>query len=283
VRERRRGASPQDPAVHGRKAAAEPGSGREAAEPGSAGREAPPARDARPAFYALEAGGWRDYVTLVHPPYTIWHLSYVAVGAGLPQTIDFARLGATLAAFFLAMGVGAHALDELAGRPLRTQIPQWMLVLLAAVSIGGALTIGVVSCFWISPWLAPFIAFGGFIVVAYNLELFGGALHNGFWFAFAWGGFPVLTGYFAQAETVGASAVLAAAFATLLSYVQRTLSTPVRLVRRSVTSVSGTIDFADGRREPVTANRLVREPERALRGLSAAIAVLAAALILARV
>ncbi len=252
-------------------------------DPAVQGRQAAPASDARPAFYALAGGGWRDYVTLVHPPYTVWHLSYVAIGAGLPETIDFARLGATLAAFFLAMGIGAHALDELEGRPLQTRIPQPMLVLLAATSIGGALAIGVVSCFWINPWLAPFIAFGGFIVVAYNVELFGGAFHNGFWFAFAWGAFPVLTGYFAQAETVGGSALLAAAFATLLSYVQRTLSTPVRLVRRSITSVSGTIDFADGRREPVTANTLMREPERALRALSAAIAVLAAALILARV
>ena len=24
----------------------------------------------RPAWYALERGGWRDYVTLLHPPYT---------------------------------------------------------------------------------------------------------------------------------------------------------------------------------------------------------------------
>ena len=37
----------------------------------------------RPAFYALAPGGWRDYVTLLHPPYTLWHLSYVAIGAAL--------------------------------------------------------------------------------------------------------------------------------------------------------------------------------------------------------
>ena len=37
----------------------------------------------RPAFYALAPGGWRDYVTLLHLPYTAWHLSYVAIGAAL--------------------------------------------------------------------------------------------------------------------------------------------------------------------------------------------------------
>ncbi len=37
----------------------------------------------RPAFYALTPGGWRDYWSLLHPPYTLWHLSYVAIGAAL--------------------------------------------------------------------------------------------------------------------------------------------------------------------------------------------------------
>src|SRR5205814_7935334 len=96
----------------------------------------------RPAFYALERGGWRDYVTLLHPPYTLWHLSYVAIGAGLAPKIDGTRLGATFAAFALALGVGAHALDELRGRPLRTAIPAPVLVVLAAASIAGAAAIG---------------------------------------------------------------------------------------------------------------------------------------------
>jgi hypothetical protein len=258
------------------------GDRKQAAKPASPAGE-PAATRARPAFYALAPGGWRDYGTLLHAPYTVWHLSYATVGAALVPAIDFVRLAATLAAFFLALGIGAHALDELQGRPLQTRISPRLLVALAGSSITGALVIGVVSCFWISPWLGPFVAFGGFIVVAYNLELFGGALHNAFWFAFAWGGFPVLTGYFAQAEMVRPEAVVAAAFATLLSVVQRRLSTPVRFVRRRVASVSGTIELADGRREPVTAASLMREPETALRTLSVAIALLAAALVLSRV
>jgi hypothetical protein len=239
--------------------------------------------EARPAFYALAPGGWRDYVTLLHPPYTLWHLSYVAVGAALASTIEFARLGATLAAFFLAMGLGAHALDELQGRPLATEIPDRMLAGLAAVSIGGAVAIGIYSCFWISPWLAPFIAFGGLIVVAYNLELFGGRLHSALWFALAWGAFPVLTAAFAQTENIRADAVLAAAAAALLSLAQWRLSTPVRDVRRRVRTISGTIELADGSSRPVTAATLARAPEAALRLMSAAMALLAAGLVLSRV
>ena len=100
----------------------------------------------RPAFYALAPGGWRDYVTLLHLPYTAWHLSYVAIGAALAPDPAGGRLLAALAAFFLALGIGAHALDELNGRPLRTRISDRALIVLAAGSIGGAVAIGRASC-----------------------------------------------------------------------------------------------------------------------------------------
>src|SRR5680860_1208414 len=92
----------------------------------------------RPAFYALAPGGWRDLVTLLHPPYTAWHLSYVAIGAAAAPTMRADRLAAALGAFFLAVGVCAHALDELNGRPLRTQLSDRALVALAAAGLGGA-------------------------------------------------------------------------------------------------------------------------------------------------
>ena len=187
---------------------------------------------ARPAFYALESGGWRDYWTLLHPPYTIWHLSYVAIGAALAPDLRLDRLGWALAAFFLALGIAAHALDELVGRPLRTRIPSRVLVLLAAVTLAGAVAIGIGAALAWGLWLLAFVVVGGFLVVAYNLELAGGRFHTDAWFALAWGAFPVLTGYFVEAQTLRAEALLAAAFATLLSLAQRRLSTPVRRLRR---------------------------------------------------
>ncbi len=235
---------------------------------------------ARPAFYALAPGSWRDYVTLLHPPYTAWHLSYVAVGAGLAPVLHWERLTLALAAFLLAMGIGAHALDEVRGRPLATRIPARVLWALAAVSIAGAIGIGVVASVLWTARLLPFVAFGGFIVVAYNLELFGGRFHDAWWFSFAWGGFPLLAGYLVQAERLGVEALAAAAFATLLSWAQRVLSTPVRDVRRRVESVGGTIRYFDGRDEPVDRATLMAVPERALRILSAAAVALAVALVL---
>ena len=200
--------------------------------------------EARPAFYALSPGGWRDYVTLLHPPYTLWHLSYVAVGAGLASPFSWTRCGAALAAFALALGIGAHALDELRGRPLRTRIPEATLWALAGISISAAAGIGVYACFAWTWWLAPFVVVGAFLVVAYNLELFGGAFHSTLWFALAWGALPALSAFVVEAETIRAEAVAVAAYAALLSYAQRVLSTPVRIARREHSTVRAELETA---------------------------------------
>jgi hypothetical protein len=237
----------------------------------------------RPAFYALAPGSWRDYVTLLHPPYTLWHLSYAAIGAALAADFELERLGAALAAFALGMGVGAHALDELQGRPLATRIPRGVLWVLAAVSIAAAVAIGIASAIAWTLWLLPLVAFGGFIVCAYNLELWGGRFHGDLWFGIAWGALPVLAGYLVMAGGVSAAAVLAAAAAVLLSLGQRILSTPVRAMRRRVRAVSGTIEYDDGTREELARESLSAAPERALRLLAFGLPLLAAALVLARI
>ena len=236
--------------------------------------------DARPAFYALEGGGWRDYVTLLHLPYTAWHLSYVAIGACLGAVHSWERFGLTLAAFALALGVAAHALDELKGRPLRTRIPDGVLVALAVITLAAACAIGVAVAASFSWWLLAFVAAGAFLVVAYNLELRG--FHSDLWFGLAWGAFPVLTAAFAQSGTVEPEAVLAAAAAVALSLAQRRLSTQVRHVRRRVRAITGEVELADGTREPVAAADLIAAPEWALRALTAATVLLAAALVVAR-
>jgi hypothetical protein len=238
--------------------------------------------EARPAFYALAPGGWRDYVTLLHPPYTAWHLSYVAVGACLAPELHEGRLAATAAAFFLALGVSAHALDELNGRPLATRIPERVLVGLSFVSLAGAVAIGIGGALSIDAWLLVFVAIGAALVPVYNLELLGGAIHNGAGFAVAWGAFPLLTGYFASAGTITWEALLAAGYAALMSYVQRILSTPVRHVRRRVAAVAGTQELHDGTREPLTRESLAGPAERALQVLAGANVCLAAALLVLR-
>jgi hypothetical protein len=221
--------------------------------------------EARPAFYALRPGGWRDYVTLLHPPYTAWHLSYVAVGAAVAPRFHLDRMLWAIAAFALAMGVAAHALDELNGRPLRTRIPKGTLIALAAVTLAGAVAIGLYAAAEWGWWLLAFIGAGAFLVPAYNLELFGGRFHTDWGFALAWGGFAALTGFFVEAQSLRIEGLLAAAYATALSMAQRRLSTPVRHARRVLGDPTAT--------EPL---------ERTLHALTWAALFIACALVAAR-
>ncbi len=236
----------------------------------------------RPAFYALAPGGWRDLVTLLHPPYTAWHLSYVALGAAVAPTFHLWRLGAALAGFLLGVGVCAHALDELNGRPLATGLSDRMLWALAWGGLLGAIAIGVVGALTVSLTLIPFIVAGGFIVLAYNLELFGGAFHNDGWFAVAWGAFPALTGYWIEALSLRASGVLVAIACAGLSAAQRSLSTPARTLRRRTVNVEGSQWLTDGSVLELSSETLRAPLERALRFMAWALVVLAVALVVAR-
>jgi hypothetical protein len=237
----------------------------------------------RPAFYALRSGGWRDLVTLLHPPYTAWHLSYVAIGAAAAPHIYADRLAAALAAFFLAVGISAHALDELHGHPLGTKLSRTTLIALAGAGLIGAVAIGIAGIIVVSPLLIPLVVAGGLLVPAYNLELLGGRLHNDTWFALAWGGFPAITGYFANALTIRPAGILVAAACCLLSAAQRQLSTPVRQLRRNTTEVTGHQHLRDGTVVELTRAGLSAPLEAALRTLWLAVVLLAVGLIALRI
>jgi hypothetical protein len=202
----------------------------------------------------------------------------VVVGACLAPQVRVSRLLATLLAFFLAVGVSAHAYDELQGRPLRTRIPTWALVAACATGLLSAVALGVLGVVETGIVLVPFLLVGPLLVIAYNADLFGGAFHTDLGFALSWGAFPVLTAYVAQAGTLSASAALAALGATALSLAQRALSTPARRLRRGVSAVHGEVVGADGVEEPLDRERLLQPLERALRALTTAAVLAAAAL-----
>ena len=236
----------------------------------------------RPSFYALQPGGVRDYWTLLHPPYTLWHLSFVALGACVVDTLEPRYLVMALVAFFLAVGIAAHALDELHGRPLRTQIPRSVLLALAALGLIGALVMGVYGASIVSWWGLVFIAIGGFLVPAYNLEWFDGRFHTDLWFAVMWGGFPALAGGFAQTGRIDVPIVLVSVGCGYVAAAQRRLSTPVRSIRRRATAVTGEITYEDGTRVPIDTAAMTLAPEGALRLLWIAMVLLAAGLVITR-
>jgi len=236
----------------------------------------------RPAFYALGGGRVGDLLTLLHLPYTAWHLSYFALGAAAAPHLHADRLLWGLAAFALAVGVAAHALDELHDRPLRTGLSDRTLIALATVSLLGALAIGVAGAITVSALLVPLVVAGGLFLPAYNLEWAGGRLHSDAWFAIGWGAFPAFTGYFANSLKIAPPGVLIALGCLALSAAQRRLSSPARELRRRTSSVEGVRTLSDGRSERLSRERLLAPLDGALAALSLALVLTACALVAAR-
>lgn len=239
-----------------------------------------------PAFYALQPGGWRDLVTLLHVPYTAWTLGYVMLGAAAAPEVHWDRVLASCGIVFLTIGFTAHALDELQGRPLGTKLSDRTLVALAAVSFLVALGIGIAGMIVVSPTLTFFMV-GAFLIPAYNLELFGGRFHTGFWFATTWGVLPTLTGWWPNTlaiDTVGVAlagaGVVVASF--WLASAQRVLSVPVRELRRRTVSVEGRQQLRDGTSRELTAASLAAPLDGALRILAYTVPLLGAALLAVR-
>jgi ubiquinone/menaquinone biosynthesis methyltransferase len=253
--------------------------GRRPWEPGPEGPRREQRVSVAPAFYALEAGGWRDYWTLLHPPYTLWHLSYVLLGAALAPMPDPKIVAGALLAFFLAVGIASHSFDELQGRPLSTRIPSSVLLAMGSLALLGAVALGVIAAAMIGPWFLTLVIAGAALVISYGLEI--PIVHSDLGFALAWGGFPLVASAAANGAPLLATLV-AAVGASLLSLAQRRLSTPVRRVRRKAEQVTGSIRYRDGTIESVDTARLISAPESGLRLMWLAIAAISIGTLLAR-
>jgi hypothetical protein len=230
--------------------------------------------DRRPAFYAPTGSLTGDVVSLLHVPYTLWHLSYVPIGAALAAELDWLVLGGTMAAFAVGLGVGAHALDEVKSRPLGTHISDRALWALGIGAMTVSLAIALVGAVVLSPLVLAWAIVGIFLAVGYALEW--PFVHSDLGFGLAWGAFPLLVGYWGQTETLTLPVIVMAAMACLLSLAQRSLSTPARFVRRrtreSVTVFDG--DRSWDRKE------LLQSWEKPLRLLTWTTITLAIALLL---
>ena len=237
--------------------------------------------EAQPAFYARTGNLWGDLFTLLHPPYTAWHLSYVVIGASAVMEVDFLRLAGTLGAFFLGTGIAAHALDEMHSRPLGSQLSNRALLTLGIGGLAGSMAVAVLGAFVISPWTLAWAAAGALLALAYTLE-WHRLLHTDLVFGLAWGGFPVLVGYWAQAEQWAAEELLIALAATLTSLAQRALSKRARYVRRNAIDASVQIEGTAGA-ERWTRDQLLATWELPLKLLSAAMVTLAAGLLVLRI
>lgn len=193
-----------------------------------------------PAFYAPTGSKWGDLVSLLHIPYTLWHLAYVSIGAALAPELGWRILGGTLIAFALGLGIGAHALDEVTNRPLGTGFSNRTLWVLGVGGMTAALVVAAVGARELSPWVLAWAAAGVLLATGYALEW--PIVHTDLGFAVSWGAFPVLVGYWAQTREISIPVLVVAVGVVFLSLAQRALSTPARFVRRRTTESAVNFD-----------------------------------------
>jgi hypothetical protein len=182
-----------------------------------------------PAFRAL--------VGLLFLPYTGMVLAYTIMGALLADHIYWDRAGAIVLIYFLALGIGAHALDALGStgvKPWGSILSPVLLWCLALSSILIAYGIGLYYIVNATPLLTPIAMAEGFFLFAYNLEWFKGTFHTDAWFALSWGALPVLAGYVIQTNRVSLAVLVVAMAMGLLSLVEIKASRPYKALKRRV-------------------------------------------------
>lgn len=215
----------------------------------------------------------RAFLGLLFLPYTGMVLSYATIGSLLAREVRYDRVAAIVFIYFCGLGIAAHALDALgsATKPWGRILGRRELWALAAVALVLAYAPAVYYMVVAVPLLSLFAVLEGFFVFAYNLEWFGGAFHTDRWFAFSWGGLPVLSGYVMQTNRVSASAVLVALSMALLSMVEIKASRPYKELKR-LAPAAGSAEFL-----------LLERYEAILKSVSLGVIALGCALLLWRV
>jgi len=179
---------------------------------------------------------FRLAVGLLFLPYTGMVLSFAVIGSMLAPVPRWDRVGAIVLIYFLALGIGAHALDALGSRgdkPWGHAFAPAQLWALAAASLAAAYAIGIWYMLDDAPLLWPIAIAEGFFVLAYNLEWFGGRFHRDAWFALSWGALPVLAGYVLQTNALSPAALAVAAAMGALSLVEIKASRPYKALKRA--------------------------------------------------
>ncbi len=179
---------------------------------------------------------FRVAVGLLFLPYTGMVLSFVVIGSMLAETIHWDRVAAIVVIYFLALGIGAHALDALGSqaiKPWGAVFSKRQLWAVAAGSVMLAYAIGLYYIVRYAPLLGVIAVMEGFFLLAYNLEWFRGRFHTNAWFAFSWGFLPVLAGYVIQTNSISPAIVLVAAAMAALSLVEINASRPYKALKRS--------------------------------------------------
>ena len=233
----------------------------------------------KPAWYLISSDRtWKKWVNLLHWPYTLWFLAYIVLGASLAPDLNWSVLGLTLLAFFLGMGITAHAVDLLQGDPLRLGIPriQLWVVAIAALILSVAIGIQQIITGAVPEATLVFIPIGILLALGYGLEWKG--LHGDIQFALYWAVFPIIVSQVAQINRIEPTLIPMMIFGYLTARSQRSLSTRVRFLRRKVISASVRLEQVNAPSQK-NLDWLISSDEQALAFLSFAIPIIAITLL----
>jgi hypothetical protein len=178
---------------------------------------------------------FRTFIGLLFLPYTGMVLSFAVIGSLLAERIIYERVLAIVIIYFFGLGIAAHALDALGSKgvkPWGSVFSKSQLWFLAILSLVVAYGIAIYYMILYVPLLWLIAILEGFFVFAYNLEWFDGIFHTDRWFAFSWGGLPVLAGYVMQTNSISASAFILASSMGLFSTIEIKASRPYKELKR---------------------------------------------------
>lgn len=179
---------------------------------------------------------FRLLVGLSFLPYTLMNASYVAIGSLLAPGANLSRMEGMMLVYVLAVGVGAHALDAMApNKPWGDFLTRRQLTALASAGLVPATALGLWYALRVAPLLLPLGALELFLLLAYNLELFGGRFHKDFWFALSWGFLPVLVGFVLQTDSFSLASLFGGSFGFFTAYVEISASRPYKVLKRMPT------------------------------------------------
>jgi hypothetical protein len=236
----------------------------------------------RPTWYSGGDTWLGEAWTMLHPPYTLMVLGFVITGAAISPRFSWTILVPTVIAYALALGIGAHFLDQLPGMGSRyvRHWPSWALWLVGLGGVATGVIIGVAGALLVlGPPFLVLVGVQGVCALGYPLApLFGGVLHRDSIFAVSWGSLPFLTSFYAQSREFSLVSLLLAAAFGVLAVIEIRVSKRSREARRRarVAPISGRV----GPSGEVPAFIV---PDRVLQGLSFGVLALALGLLAYRV
>ncbi|MFH0904258.1 MAG: hypothetical protein V1854_03610 [Methanobacteriota archaeon] len=192
----------------------------------------------RQTWYAAEGSKLAEFWTILHLPYTAMSLSFLAVGFGIAGVQRWDVFALVMVAYFLGLGIAAHAFDQLPGQGssyVKYLTPR-ELRSMGVAAVSAAVMIGVLLMVKLAAWhLLWIIPLQTFFVVAYPYAKFAkGFFHNDIWFAVSFGYIPVMAGYYINTLTLNPEFVPWAAVAAIISMIEILLSRYVRKWRHNV-------------------------------------------------